>query len=191
MKHTLTLAAVSLLTAPALAHVGHDHAGSGFAEGLMHPWFGLDHLLAMVAIGLLAVRARSSQALWLIPGGFVGGMLIGAVLSYAGLPLPGVEWLIAGSVVVLGLAVALLPKVKVGPAAALVALAGICHGHAHITEMVGAAIPYGGGMLLGTALLHAMGIGLGLALVATKSAPLVRVAGAAMALAFAVTLLPF
>lgn len=157
----------------------------------MHPWFGLDHLLAMVAIGLLAVRARSSQALWLIPGGFVGGMLIGAVLSYAGLPLPGVEWLIAGSVVVLGLAVALLPKVKVGPAAALVALAGICHGHAHITEMVGAAIPYGGGMLLGTALLHAMGIGLGLALVATKSAPLVRVAGAAMALAFAVTLLPF
>jgi len=191
MKHTLTLAAVSLLTAPALAHVGQDHAGSGFAEGLMHPWFGLDHLLAMVAIGLLAVRARSSQALWLIPGGFVGGMLIGAVLSYAGLPLPGVEWLIAGSVVVLGLAVALLPKVKVGPAAALVALAGICHGHAHITEMVGAAIPYGGGMLLGTALLHAMGIGLGLALVATKSAPLVRVAGAAMALAFAVTLLPF
>lgn len=183
------------LMAPALAHVGHAphvHA-SGFHAGFMHPWLGLDHLLAMVAVGLLAVRARSTRALFLIPAGFVGGMLIGAALFYGVPPMaelmPVVEMAIVASVVLLGLAVALLPRVALVPTIALVALAGLFHGGAHIVEMTGAVATYALGMTVATALLHALGIGAGLALVRMHGEMLERAAGGALACTFVVTML--
>lgn len=180
---------------PALAHVGvgpHVHA-TGFPAGFTHPWLGLDHLLAMAAVGLLAVRSRSTypyarHALWLIPAGFVSGMLIGAAASYVALPVPGVELAIAASVIGLGLALALLPRVAPVPATLLVAAAGFFHGHAHITEMTGTVMSYAAGMVLATALLHATGVIAGLALARLRAEPALRASGAAMACTFTLLL---
>lgn len=181
------------LVTPALAHVGSGSHVSGFHAGFTHPWLGLDHLLAMVAVGLLAVRARSTRALGLIPVGFVGGMLIGAAACYWIPPAPGVipaiEIAIAASVVLLGLAVAILPRVAVTPAVALVALAGFFHGGAHIIEMAGAVASYALGMVLATALLHAVGVGAGLVFGRIRGIAMERVAGAALACTFVVVML--
>lgn len=175
-------------TSPAMAHVGPGLHVGGFEAGFSHPWLGLDHLLAMVAVGLLAVRAQSARALWLIPAGFVGGMLAGGVAAYAALPVPGVELVIATSVIALGLALAFVPRVAPLPAAALVAVAGLFHGHAHVTEMAGSIVSYVVGMVLATALLHAVGVLGGRALTRLRAEPLMRFAGAAMACGFAVTI---
>ncbi len=176
-----------LNTLTVLAHAGHSHV-SGFEAGFLHPWLGLDHLLAMLAVGLLAVRAGSARAWWMVPTGFIGGMLVGAVVSGMGVGIPGVEWVIAGSVIALGLLVAALPSVSIGVALPLVAFAGMFHGHAHISEMAGSAIPYATGMVLATAILHALGIAAGLGLMRIAPQPAVRFAGVAMACAFAITL---
>lgn len=176
---------------PLIAHVGHnDPHASGFLAGLTHPWFGLDHLLAMVAVGLLAVLAKDKRALWLVPACFVGGLVAGGLGAFVGMPLPGVEYAIAASVIVLALAVAGWNNVKLTPAVALVALAGAFHGYAHVAEMVGHVLSYGAGMALGTALLHALGVAAGLAMIRLHSTAPVRVAGAAIAVVFALTLLP-
>lgn len=109
----LAVGLVTLATAsPAVAHIVSGTLASGFNAGFMHPWLGLDHLLAMVAVGLLAVRAESKRALLLIPAGFVFGMLLGGFAAYVALPVPSVELAIATSVIVLGLALAFLPRVQ-------------------------------------------------------------------------------
>lgn len=174
--------------APALAHVGPGLHVGGFEAGFMHPWLGLDHLLAMLAVGLLAVRANTRTALWLVPAGFVGGMLIGGGAAWIALPVPGVELAIATSVIGLGLALAFLPRIAPLPAAGLVAVAGFFHGHAHITEMSGSVAGYIVGMVLATALLHAIGVVGGCTLTRTRAMPLLRFSGVAMACGFALTL---
>jgi urease accessory protein len=179
-----------LLSTSALAHT-QGHGGSGFAAGLTHPWFGLDHLLAMVTVGLLAVRSAnpsSRTGLWAVPAAFVGLMAIGAGLAYAGMPLPGAEWGIAFSVVLFGLLVAALATVPVAAAVPVVGLFAIFHGYAHVAEMSGTIVPYGVGMLLGTAVLHGLGVAAGLAM--GKVDPrAVRISGAAIAGCFAIVLL--
>lgn len=176
---------------PTLAHLGLHPAHSGFTAGFAHPWFGLDHLLAMLAVGLLATLAVEKRAIWLVPTMFIAGLLGGGLLAYAGMPMPGVEYAIAASVIVLGLAVAAWKRVSLVPAVALVAVAGAFHGYAHVAEMTGHVLAYGAGMTIATALLHALGVSAGLAIIRLHSAAPVRLAGAAIAAAFALTLIAF
>lgn len=190
MKRHATLALVlsTVLATPALAHTG---AGPviGLSAGFAHPVGGLDHLLAMVAVGLWATTA-GGRALWLLPLAFVGAMLAGGVIGVAGAGLPMIEAGIAGSVLLLGLALA--ARLRPAPlfAAAITAVFGLFHGHAHGTEMpLGAeASAYAAGFVVMTALLILAGVGLGTAagrFAATATlAP--RIAGLGIALTGAV-----
>ncbi len=148
------------LSTPAFAHLNPVEHGS-FAAGFTHPVFGLDHILAMVAVGLWAFQI-GGRALLAVPAAFVGAMLGGFALSLSGLALPFVEPAILASVVVLGLVVAMALKADTAVAAILVAIFAVFHGFAHGGEMGAAAtLGYGAGFAVSTALLHGAGIGLG------------------------------
>lgn len=176
---------VSLLLLPVVAHA-HTGAGSthGFGSGLLHPILGLDHLLAMIAVGLWAAQL-GGRAMWAIPASFVGTMVLGGILGMAGLQLPLVETGILVSVLLLGLFIAFAVKPPVWFGAVLVGAFALLHGHAHGTEMPLEASGwlYAAGFLIATAVLHAVGIGLGVALQSIRTAPALRVAGALVLLA--------
>jgi urease accessory protein len=156
----LTCLVVCLVPTAALAHVGVGST-SGLA-GFMHPLSGLDHQLAMVLVGIFAYQL-GGRALWLVPLAFVSAMAFGGVLGVLAAPMPFVEIGIALSVILLGAGVAFGIKPPVAVAVAAVGLFAVFHGHAHGTEMPldvsGAA--YAAGFMAATALLHAIGIGLG------------------------------
>ncbi|NUB45885.1 HupE/UreJ family protein [Fertoebacter nigrum] len=160
MKRLLATLPALLLATPALAHLDPAEHGSLMA-GATHPLFGADHLLAMVAVGLLAAT-RGGQALYALPLAFVGAMLAGFVLALVGLPLPLVEPTILASVIVLGAVVAAALRLPVPAMAAVVAAFGLFHGFAHGGEMGGAgALAYAAGFAVATAALHGAGIMLG------------------------------
>ncbi len=146
----------------ASAHPGHE-ATPGFIHGFLHPLGGLDHILAMVAVGLFAVRL-GGRALWLVPASFVAAMAAAGVAGMAGLALPYVEAGIALSLLVLGAAIAFEITMPVAAAMGLVAFFAVFHGHAHGAEMpeTMSGLAYGAGFLAATAALHAAGIGLDL-----------------------------
>ncbi len=149
-------AAAFLFSGAASAHAGH--AAEGFSSGLTHPFGGLDHLLAMVAVGLWAMQ-QGGRAIYAVPGAFMIAMAAGFGLGLAGITLPFAETGILLSLLALGLAVAL--SLRPPLALALLASAGfaLCHGYAHALESGAAALaPYAAGMLLGTALLHGLGL---------------------------------
>jgi len=162
MRIVLLAAALAATAMPAFAHTGAGTA-HGFAVGFVHPLLGLDHLLAMIAVGLFAA-SRGGKALWLVPLAFVAMMIGGGALAMAGVQLPMVELGIALSVVVLGGAVALRLSLPLAGAMALVGAFALFHGHAHVAEMpAGASLTdYAAGFVLATGLLHAAGLGLGL-----------------------------
>lgn len=176
----------SLVPGVAWAHVGAGEA-AGFAHGFFHPVTGVDHVLAMVAVGLFAANL-GGRALWAVPLTFVGVMAAGGALGIGGVAVPFVETGIAVSVIVLGAAVALRWKWPVVAAMALVGLFAIFHGHAHGAEMPADAsgLDYAAGFMIATALLHVAGIGIGLGLTkgGQQYAPrLVQAGGGAMAVA--------
>lgn len=187
------LAAV-LASAPAQAHPGHDVAsvGASLASGLLHPLTGADHLLAMVAVGVWSALAISSHAgagagVLRVPLAFVALMLVGAVLGLAGFALPAVEPMIAASLLVVGLLVALRARLPAGAAMALVGGFALFHGYAHGAELpatadaLSAVLAYVGGFAVTTMALHLAGIGAGTVL--RRHAPwLARAAGAGVAL---------
>jgi len=156
--------ALCLVALPAAAHTGHGEL-SGFTYGLMHPIGGLDHVLAMVAVGLLAYLL-GGPALWGLPLAFIAAMAAGGALALGGFALPFVEAGIALSVVVIGALVALGKTTPSLLAASLVAVFAVFHGHAHGVEMPATAsgLSYGLGFALATALLHIGGIFAGFAL---------------------------
>jgi urease accessory protein len=158
---TITVATIALPTI-ASAHPGHDGT-PGFIHGFLHPLGGLDHILAMVAVGLFAARL-GGRALWLVPASFVVTMAAAGVAGMAGFALPYVEAGIALSILVLGAAIALETTMPVAAAMGLVALFAVFHGHAHGAEMpeTMSGLAYGAGFVAATAALHALGIGLGL-----------------------------
>ncbi len=165
-RRTALAAGLALAPTAALAHVGvgvHDHAG--LVAGFLHPVSGLDHVAAMVAVGLWAATL-GGRAMLAVPAAFVGVLSLGAVLGVAGVALPAVEPMIAASVVVLGLFTAFAVRVPAAAAAALVGFLGLFHGYAHGAEMPEMASPalYGLGFVTATVLLHAAGLGLGLVL---------------------------
>ncbi len=157
--------AASALTGPAWTHAGHEGVGS-FASGFVHPLNGLDHLSVMLGVGLMAALSGGRLA-WLVPSIFMLGMVLGGALAMAGFAIPFVEIGIMGSVVGVG---AILVMRKRTPVVALLAMCGafaVFHGSAHGAEMPagGHAIAYAAGFLFATAILHGVGILLGLALV--------------------------
>jgi urease accessory protein len=164
MRIGLLTAALTLIPAAAFAHTGAGEA-HGFVWGFAHPLGGLDHILAMVTVGIFAWQL-GGRALWLVPATFVLVMAAGAALGMAGLPLPFVEFGIAASVIVLGSIVAFARGAPIAVAVGIVGLFAIFHGHAHGTEMAlnAAAGAYAAGFLLATALLHLAGIALGCAI---------------------------
>jgi urease accessory protein len=176
------LIATTLLLSPALAfaHPGHDHAG--VMSGLAHPLFGLDHLLAMLAVGLWAAQ-QGGAARWALPLTFVATMLFGGLLGFAGIEMPLMETGIAGSVLALGLLVALAVRPPLAIAAGLTALFAASHGVAHGLELPALSSPWGyaAGFVAATAALHAAGYAVARSL-PQAAAPLVRIAGVASAL---------
>ena len=178
--------AITLLPITASAHVGVGDT-HGFMHGFSHPLSGVDHILAMVAVGLFAAQL-GGRAVWLVPMTFVSVMALAGVAGMAGVKLPFVEIGIGMSVVVLSLAVAFQLNVPTLVAMALVGFFAIFHGHAHGAEMPESAsgFEYGVGFVCATALLHTIGVGLGLAIgQAGKiySRRIVQIGGGAMAIA--------
>jgi len=154
-------ATLALLAAPAGAHVESGQA-AGFLAGLLHPVSGLDHVLAMVAVGLWGAQL-GAPAIWVLPITFPIVMAFGGFLGLLGVPLPGVETGIASSAVLLGAAVMTERRPPLYAAAALVGFFAVFHGHAHGTELpLGqSALLYSLGFVVATGCLHAIGIAFG------------------------------
>jgi len=133
---------------------------AGLVAGLAHPFMGLDHLLAMIAVGIWAIQL-GGRAVWLVPLTFVSVMSVAAALGSFGFSLPLLEPAIASSVLVLGLLIAGSVRLSASSGAVLVGLFALFHGYAHGLELPQAATPilYGFGFVLATALLHVIGIG--------------------------------
>lgn len=175
MKRLLTLV-LMLGAGPALAHTGHGET-SGLLAGLAHPVLGPDHLLAMLAVGLWSGFALPDR-FWLAPAVFMAAMAAGAGLSWAGVPIPGVETWIVLSVVVFGL---LTLAARPGQNAAVtraslaaIAVFAACHGHAHATEASGNAAAYLAGFLIATGALHLAGVGIARGVARTAQARLMQ-----------------
>lgn len=149
-----------LLATAAEAHSGYG-AASGLAAGFGHPFGGLDHMLAMVAVGILGVQ-MGGRAAWALPATFIAMMIAGGVLAVSGVVLPLVEPGIAGSVIALGVVIAAGWRMPISAAIPVVGLFAVFHGHAHGAEMaVGtSAMAYGAGFVLATGSLHLAGVGL-------------------------------
>ncbi len=181
MKHTRLALALLLIPALAHAHPGHGAEVGGIGWGLAHPFTGLDHLLAMIAVGLWAVQL-GKRALWLLPLTFVSAMTAGAALGMAGVQLPLIEPVILASILSLGALVAFAKKMPLGAGAAAVAIAALFHGQAHGIEIPAAAsgLQTIAGFVLSTAALHAIGIACGLALQTAAQQRVIRAMGAAI-----------
>jgi urease accessory protein len=172
-----------MIAAPAFAHTGEGLAG-GFAGGFAHPFFGPDHVAAMLAVGLWGAFL-GMPALLVLPVMFPLVMAAGGALGILGVPLPSVEIGIAASAVVLGLMVALAAKPNLWIAAILVGIFAIFHGHAHGAELPeGAdAVAYSLGFVIATGLLHLTGIAFGLLAQWPAGRIAVRAAGSLIAIA--------
>jgi urease accessory protein len=177
-----SLTAMLLLgsSSAAFAHPGHDV--SGLVAGLMHPYSGLDHLLAMVAVGLWAAQG-GGRKIWLLPAAFMTMLAAGAGIALHWQALPLVEAGIAASVLALGLLTALALQLPIALSVAITALFGLLHGYAHGLELPQSAAPaeYALGFLAATAMLHLSGITLGIA-ARRHHAALPRMIGGAIAI---------
>lgn len=160
------------------AHVMGQATG-GFANGFIHPLSGLDHVIAMLAVGLWGA-ILGGRAIWLLPITFPLVMAVGGFLGLIGVPLPAPELAIALSGIILGLCVLWHWRATVPVALALVGVFGLFHGYAHGAELPAGAAPiqYSLGFVIATGLLHASGIGLGLLQRYRYGGGLIRTCGA-------------
>lgn len=186
MRRVLSAILLSSCAGAAQSHTGLGGT-EGLAHGLAHPLGGLDHVLAMMAVGAIAAQL-GGRAVWSVPLAFLSLMAVGAMLAIGGVGLPLVEVGIGTSVVVFGLLLASPAWLPAGFAAALVGGFALFHGHAHGSEMQEGAsgLAYGAGFLLATAVLHGVGLGFGTILLRvrpTVGIAAVRTVGGAVALA--------
>lgn len=188
MRATSLLSPVlTLVSAPAFAHVGAGPV-EGFGHGLLHPLMGIDHILAMVAVGLWAGLV-GGRARFVYPLAFMAMMVLAGAWAMAGGELPGAEAGIAASVVILGLAIALKASPPLAAGALACGIFAIFHGFAHGAELPenASGLGYAVGFVIATAALH--GAGLLLASRLASYAPAVaRIAGGGLALAGVVML---
>ena len=179
----------SLLSVNLFSILFHSGTDVGIFAGLLHPILGMDHLLAMVSVGLLSAQ-MGGRAIWTVPATFVSVMAVGGVIGLLGVPLPFVEIGVALSVVALGIALVAPRKLPLSLAMAFVGLFAIFHGHAHGAELPALSktaldvIAYIFGFLLATATLHLIGALMGqMALSSQRGATVLRVSGALIAAA--------
>ena len=181
--HSLTVLTIVLLCTPAA--FAHPQKGEavGFLTGFRHPISGLDHVLAMVAVGLWGAQL-GAPAIWLLPVAFPMVMAMGGMLGLMAVPLPGVEYGIALSAILLGAAVMFELRPPLALAAILVGFFAIFHGHAHGTELPPgqSALLYSMGFVIATGCLHALGIGIGTVHRWAWGQKLLRIAGALVAI---------
>ncbi len=177
----LVLSAFALLPSLAQAHPGH---GSGVGSGLVHPLTGLDHLLAMVAVGMWAAQL-GGRARWAVPASFIGVMALGSALGMLGITLPAVEMAICASVVLLGLLVAGAAKLRLEACMAAAGFFAFFHGLTHGAEIPATAngLAYTAGFVVVTAALHTLGFGIAAGMKRFGEAAWVRAAGGAIAFA--------
>ena len=182
MRLRLSVAALMFLPSFAYAHVGVGDA-SGFMYGLTHPTSGLDHVCAMLAVGLWAAQ-MGGRSVWAVPLTFVGVMALGGALPMLGISLPFVEPGIVLSVLLLGVLIAASVRLPLLLSSSMVGLFALWHGHAHGAEMpeLASGIGYALGFMLATALLHAIGIVSGLGLQRWARERAIHAAGAGIAL---------
>lgn len=171
-----------LIAAQAGAHTG-EGINTGFASGFWHPILGWDHVVAMVAVGLWGAFL-GAPSIWILPVVFPLVMAVGGAMGVIGVPLPAVETGIALSGVVLGLLIAFAVRAPIWVAAVIVGVFAIFHGHAHGTELPQAFSPYGYavGFVVGTGLLHMVGIAFGFLTKSEIGKTAVRGAGGVIAL---------
>lgn len=179
----------SLFKANLFSVLLHSGTDVGIFAGLLHPILGMDHLLAMVSVGLLSAQ-MGGKAIWTVPATFVSVMAVGGVLGILGVPIPFVEIGIALSVVALGIALVSPRKLPVSLAMGFVGLFAMFHGHAHgaelptLSETALDVFAYVFGFLLATATLHLIGALIGQMAISTqKGATVLRVSGALIAAA--------
>jgi len=171
---------VALWTPSAVGH-GLQGEAEGLLTGLLHPLSGADHVLAMIALGLWGAQL-GVPAIWVLPVAFPLVMAMGGMLGFLGVPIPGVEYGIAASAIVLGGAVACEVRPSLVIAAVVVGCFAIFHGHAHGTELPPgqSALLYSMGFVIATGCLHAVGIGIGTVHRRSWGRKLLRGAGAAV-----------
>jgi len=175
--------ATTCASSPAFAHIVDGSAAGGFLGGFAHPLFGLDHVVAMIAVGLWGAFL-GPPAIWLLPIAFPLVMAFGGAIAILGVPVPGVEIGIALSAIVLGGMIALAARPPLIGAALIVAAFAIFHGHAHGAELPPGtdAVAFSVGFVMATGLLHLTGIAFGLLTRWPMGRIGVRVAGVAIAL---------
>ena len=181
-RATTALVMMLLLAQTVFGHTPKGEVG-GFLTGFRHPISGLDHVLAMVAVGLWGAQL-GPPAIWLLPVAFPLVMALGGMLGLMGIPLPGIEYGIAVSAMLLGAAVTFEMRPRLGFAAALVGFFAIFHGHAHGTELPPgqSALLYSMGFIIATGCLHGLGIGIGSVHRWAWGQRLLRAAGAVVAM---------
>lgn len=181
LVYVLSVAAL-LRPQPAFAHVGQGEV-YGLLNGFLHPLSGADHMLAMIAVGLWGAQL-GAPAIWVLPVAFPLVMAMGAMLGFLGLTIPGIEYGIAASAILLGMAVAFELRPPIVLAALLIGLFAIFHGHAHGTELPPgqSALLYSMGFVVATGCLHALGIGIGTVHRWAWGQKLLRTAGAMVAM---------
>ena len=181
LRTLFILTSFVVAVSPAHAHTGVGVPG-GVLSGFLHPLSGLDHVVAMIAVGLWGAQL-GRPGIWVLPLCFMASMALGGVLGMAGVPLAGTEVAIAASALVLGAAVAVALRVPVAAAALIVGAFAVFHGYAHGQELPEAAdaLAYGLGFVAATGLLHVAGILIGIGFRGATGATAVRVLGGGIA----------
>lgn len=161
-----SMAAVTLMTTLASAQAHTGHGAEGFVTGIIHPFLGLDHLLAMVAVGIWSVVMLPKAHRLAGPALFVAMLLVGALVALTGVALPNIEPGVAASVAVLGALLLLARRIGLITGLALIAVAALLHGYAHGSELTAGQsfANYAAGFMLGSAALHGVGLAVGNAL---------------------------
>ena len=183
MRAMFTL--ILLLTGTLLPSFAYAHPGmgGGFLHGLSHPFSGLDHIAAMLAVGVWATQL-GGRAVWAVPVTFVGVMALGGALAELGLVVPFIEQGVVLSVLILGVLIAGAVRLPLWLGSALVGLFALCHGQAHGVEMpsLASGMTYAAGFMLATLVLHLLGVVFGLVMQHRTRDLVVRAAGAGIAL---------
>ena len=175
---------LALSPASAFAHAQGEMAGAGFLTGFLHPLGGLDHVLAMLAVGMWGAQL-GAPAIWMLPVAFPMVMALGGAAGIVGVPLPAIEIGITLSVLVLGSMIALAQRPPLALAALIVAFFAVFHGYAHGAELPGQsnAVAYSAGFVIATGLIHLTGIGIGFVIKLPHGDALLRVGGTAIVVA--------
>jgi urease accessory protein len=176
----IILGLLIIILSPSISNAHILQGEGGFLSGLTHPVLGFDHFLAMLSVGILSAQ-MGGRSIWTVPATFVSVMAIGAFIGVRGFGIPGVEYGIALSVLILGFSLAMEKKLLPLWAMLCVSFFAIFHGHAHGTEMPKIVDPmvYALGFLLGTACIHVCGVLVGIVANRTaKGAEILRFVGA-------------